>query len=315
MRIAILGTGRVAQTLGAGLLGAGHDVVLGSAPTAGNRTGLPAPVLASADAVVGADVVVDALQGVDTIPLLESIGADILDGTVLWDIANAANPDFSLAIPDDSLGRRIQAAFPGVKVVKAANNVAAVVIADPSTLPAPTTLFLSGDDPGAKDVVSGLLIDLGWPPRACSTWAASPTPTGRSTTWRCSGRCCRSSARPTSTSPSSRPHSGTSSRARRSARRTCHILGAGGVFMSMTSTRGDACAGCLRQPTARSRHGKHDPFALHRSLLFTVAYEMLGSAADAEDVVQETWLRWATSTTPWCATRGPTWSASSPVRR
>jgi RNA polymerase sigma-70 factor (ECF subfamily) len=35
-----------------------------------------------------------------------------------------------------------------------------------------------------------------------------------------------------------------------------------------------------------------DPFVAHRSLLFTVAYEMLGSAADAEDVVQETWLRW-----------------------
>jgi RNA polymerase sigma-70 factor (TIGR02957 family) len=34
-------------------------------------------------------------------------------------------------------------------------------------------------------------------------------------------------------------------------------------------------------------------FALHRNLLFTVAYEMLGSAADAEDVLQETWLRWA----------------------
>jgi len=36
-----------------------------------------------------------------------------------------------------------------------------------------------------------------------------------------------------------------------------------------------------------------DPFARHRSLLFTVAYEMLGSAAEAEDVVQETWLRWS----------------------
>jgi RNA polymerase sigma-70 factor (TIGR02957 family) len=36
-----------------------------------------------------------------------------------------------------------------------------------------------------------------------------------------------------------------------------------------------------------------DPFVEHRSLLFTVAYQMLGSAADAEDVVQETWLRWA----------------------
>src|SRR5437764_5676698 len=36
-----------------------------------------------------------------------------------------------------------------------------------------------------------------------------------------------------------------------------------------------------------------DPFVTHRSLLFTVAYEMLSSASDAEDVVQETWLRWA----------------------
>jgi RNA polymerase sigma-70 factor (TIGR02957 family) len=40
----------------------------------------------------------------------------------------------------------------------------------------------------------------------------------------------------------------------------------------------------------------HDPatraFLDHRNLLFTVAYEMLGSAADAEDVLQETWLRW-----------------------
>ncbi len=35
-----------------------------------------------------------------------------------------------------------------------------------------------------------------------------------------------------------------------------------------------------------------DVFVEHRNLLFTVAYEMLGSAADAEDVLQETWLRW-----------------------
>jgi RNA polymerase sigma-70 factor (TIGR02957 family) len=36
-----------------------------------------------------------------------------------------------------------------------------------------------------------------------------------------------------------------------------------------------------------------EAFTAHRNLLFTVAYEMLGSAADAEDVLQETWLRWA----------------------
>jgi RNA polymerase sigma factor (sigma-70 family) len=36
-----------------------------------------------------------------------------------------------------------------------------------------------------------------------------------------------------------------------------------------------------------------DPFVVHRGLLFTVAYEMLGSATDADDVLQEAWLRWA----------------------
>lgn len=36
-----------------------------------------------------------------------------------------------------------------------------------------------------------------------------------------------------------------------------------------------------------------DPFVSHRNLLFTITYEMLGSATDAEDVLQETWLRWA----------------------
>ena len=39
-------------------------------------------------------------------------------------------------------------------------------------------------------------------------------------------------------------------------------------------------------------HAATEMFVAHRDLLFTVAYEMLGSAADAEDVLQETWLRW-----------------------
>ena len=46
-----------------------------------------------------------------------------------------------------------------------------------------------------------------------------------------------------------------------------------------------ACGGRMDSAT--------EAFAAHRNLLFTVAYEMLGSAADAEDVLQETWLRWA----------------------
>ena len=60
-----------------------------------------------------------------------------------------------------------------------------------------------------------------------------------------------------------------------------------------------------------------DPFVAHRSLLFTVAYELTGSAADAEDVVQETWLRWADlgeAAGPRYVSRAATWSGSSPGR-
>ncbi|GAA2440522.1 RNA polymerase sigma-70 factor [Actinomadura vinacea] len=49
------------------------------------------------------------------------------------------------------------------------------------------------------------------------------------------------------------------------------------------------------EPLARGGRADEatEAFVRHRNLLFTVAYELLGSAADAEDVVQETWLRWA----------------------
>jgi RNA polymerase sigma-70 factor (TIGR02957 family) len=61
--------------------------------------------------------------------------------------------------------------------------------------------------------------------------------------------------------------------------------------MNESSERTSDTAGPL------ARGGRTDSateaFVAHRNLLFTVAYEMLGSAADAEDVLQETWLRWA----------------------
>ena len=47
------------------------------------------------------------------------------------------------------------------------------------------------------------------------------------------------------------------------------------------------------RPGAAGWTAATEAFVAHRNLLFTVAYEMLGSAADAEDVLQETWLRWA----------------------
>ena len=73
------------------------------------------------------------------------------------------------------------------------------------------------------------------------------------------------------------------------------------VFNAVESEQEPLMAGMSRTaPEDRggsmNRDGRPDPateaFLAHRNLLFTVAYEMLGSAADAEDVLQETWLRW-----------------------
>ncbi len=61
--------------------------------------------------------------------------------------------------------------------------------------------------------------------------------------------------------------------------------------------RGEGGEGTADAAGQSAGGGGTDPateaFVAHRNLLFTVAYEMLGSAADAEDVLQETWLRWA----------------------
>jgi len=60
------------------------------------------------------------------------------------------------------------------------------------------------------------------------------------------------------------------------------------------SERGEQTTGAAEPLAGGGRpDSATEAFVAHRNLLFTVAYEMLGSAADAEDVLQETWLRWA----------------------
>jgi Sigma-70 region 2 len=58
-----------------------------------------------------------------------------------------------------------------------------------------------------------------------------------------------------------------------------------------------------------------EAFLAHRNLLFTVAYELLGSAADAEDVLQETWLRWVGVDLDTVQDQRATWSGSPPAWR
>lgn len=161
MRIAILGTGRVARTIGGGLARAGHEIDFGSHSGA-VKADLPGRVTSLADAAAVGEVVINATPGATSLAMLRDIGAEPLARKVLIDVANALAPGFVLMYPNDSLGAQIQAAFPETAVVKTLNTVHAGVMAAPQRLSAPTIVFLSGDDAAAKATVSELLADLGW---------------------------------------------------------------------------------------------------------------------------------------------------------
>jgi 8-hydroxy-5-deazaflavin:NADPH oxidoreductase len=171
MNIAILGTGGVAQTIAPKLAGAGHRVVLGSRDP---RT-TPAWVAQSPDtievrshdsAASSAQLVINAVPGAVALDVLGGIAASSLDGKVVMDLTNAVVPadgGFALVYPESSLGEELQRALPAARVVKAMNTMSTAVIADPTGLSPQSSVFVSGDAADAKEAVTGVLRDLGWP--------------------------------------------------------------------------------------------------------------------------------------------------------
>jgi hypothetical protein len=96
------------------------------------------------------------------------VGTDHLAGTVLLDVSNpldgSAGFPPTLSVKDtDSLAEQIQRAFPDAQVVKSLNSVNASVMVDPASLgDGDTTIFVAGDEAGARATVRGLLEELGW---------------------------------------------------------------------------------------------------------------------------------------------------------
>ncbi|MDQ3587594.1 MAG: NAD(P)-binding domain-containing protein [Actinomycetota bacterium] len=174
MRFGVLGTGVVGRTIATKLVGLGHEVWMGSR-VAGNESA-SAWAAESGDAASEGDfaaaagfgeVVVNATAGTASLEVLRAVGAEVLAGKVLIDVANAL--DFSRGMPpvlafcnDDSLGERIQREFAEARVVKTLNTVNAEVMVDPALAGGETDVFVCGDDEEAKAQVTGLLGDFGW---------------------------------------------------------------------------------------------------------------------------------------------------------
>ncbi|MGR6322350.1 NAD(P)-binding domain-containing protein [Micromonospora soli] len=176
MRIAVLGTGMVGRTIAARAAELGHEVVVGTRDAAATRAGDWSDWAAShpqvglagyAEAAADAELVVNATSGDGSLPALTAAGEENLAGKVLLDIANPL--DFSKGLPptlsvlnDDSLGERIQRAFPRTRVVKALNTLTADLMAHPRQLAdGDHSVFVSGDDAEAKKVVTELLTSFG----------------------------------------------------------------------------------------------------------------------------------------------------------
>jgi predicted dinucleotide-binding enzyme len=159
MKIAILGSGKVAHALGAGWKKAGHDVFFGARD--GNVDDPDFEIVSLQEALERGDIVVNAITGAAALEVIGSLDATPLRGKTLLDATNAITDAGELLYPNSSLAEHLQAALPQVHVVKSLNTAAIEVQADPS-LTGPATVFVSGDDHGAKAEVVGLLHDLGW---------------------------------------------------------------------------------------------------------------------------------------------------------
>jgi predicted dinucleotide-binding enzyme len=161
VRIGILGTGVVGQTLAGKLRGLGHDVVIGS--RTGGEDKRP-----FAEAAAHSEVLIIATGGANSLAALEAAGAENVNGKVLLDVSNPL--DFSGGMPptlavcnDDSVGEQIQRAYPDARVVKALNTVTCGVMVEPSLIPGEHSLPIAGNDEGAKAQVVELLESFGWP--------------------------------------------------------------------------------------------------------------------------------------------------------
>jgi hypothetical protein len=175
MKIAVLGTGMVGETIGSKLVALGHEVKMGSR-TANNekagawvkKAGAKASAGTFADAAAFGEILFNCTSGAGSLEALQAAGQENLKGKVLLDISNPL--DFSKGMPptlfvsnDDSLGERIQRAFPELKVVKTLNTISAPVMVEPARVPGEHATFVSGNDAEAKAQVKKLLTDwFGW---------------------------------------------------------------------------------------------------------------------------------------------------------
>jgi len=173
MKIGVLGSGGVAQTLATGLLKHGHPVKVGSRTPEKLADWLAANPKGStgtfAEAAAFGEALVLAVKGKAAADVLKLAGVENLKGKL---VADTCNPTEDVAPEkgilrfytdiNKSLMEQLQSEFPDAHFVKAFNSVGSASMVDPKYAEGKPTMFICGNDARAKKTVSGILDEFGW---------------------------------------------------------------------------------------------------------------------------------------------------------
>jgi predicted dinucleotide-binding enzyme len=172
MKIGVLGSGIVAQTLAAGFVKHGYETMVGTRDRSKlaewNRANPKARLGSFSETAAFADVVVLAVKGLASAEALRAAG-DNVSGKVVIDATNPiadAPPENGLlklaSSLDGSLMERLQREFPRVRFVKAFSSVGYFHFVDPQFGGVMPTMFICGNDGAAKTIVTEILDRFGW---------------------------------------------------------------------------------------------------------------------------------------------------------
>lgn len=173
MKIGILGSGTVAQTLAGGFLKHGYEVMVGTrdagklAEWRGNHP--KGHVGSFNEAAAFGEALVLAVKGTAAADVLRAAGTRNLAGKLVMDACNpiADEPPSHGVLRffttlGESLMERLQEEFPNARLVKAFNSVGAPRMVNPEFKAGKPTMFICGDDPNAKATATRILDDFGW---------------------------------------------------------------------------------------------------------------------------------------------------------
>ncbi|HEX2976709.1 MAG TPA: NAD(P)-binding domain-containing protein [Bacteroidales bacterium] len=187
MKISVLGTGDVGQTLAAALVEKGHEVMIGTrdvdeklsekqgahgSPPFSEWFGKHEDILLGTfqESASFGELVINATNGANSLNALDLAGEENLEGKVLIDVSNPL--DFSKGMPptlldgvnnSNSLAEEIQKEFPGTRVVKTFNTMWCGLMVNPGMIGNGNHVnYICGNDESAKREVKSLIKELGW---------------------------------------------------------------------------------------------------------------------------------------------------------